>query len=50
MLEEWIYKGQLNDPYNEFMIVENKDKPKYEKGDEECLNEKYPFYIITSIY
>lgn len=43
MLEDWIYKGQLNDPYNEFMIAENKEKPK--RGEEECLNEKYPFIL-----
>ena len=52
MLEDWIYKGQINDPYNEFMINEdseiNKEKLK------EDFNEKYPFsktiYYHTNFY
>ena len=39
MLEDWIYKGQINDPYNEFMIVEDKDITK-EKLKED-FNEKF---------
>jgi hypothetical protein len=48
MLEDWIYKGQINDPYNEFMIVEDKDISKEKLKDE--FNEKYPFSRITIIY
>jgi gamma-tubulin complex component 2 len=43
MLEDWVYKGQINDPYNEFMIVEDKDISKEKLKDE--FNEKYPFVI-----
>ena len=50
ILEDWIYRGQLNDPYNEFMIGENKDKPRNDKKDEECLNEKYPLKKKSFIY
>jgi gamma-tubulin complex component 2 len=41
MLEDWIYKGQINDPYNEFMIVEDKEITKEKLKDD--FNEKYPF-------
>ena len=41
MLEDWIYKGQINDPYNEFMINEDSEISK-EKLKED-FNEKYPF-------
>jgi hypothetical protein len=44
MLEDWIYKGQINDPYNEFMIVEDKEITK-EKLKED-FNEKYPFQSL----
>ena len=43
MLEDWIYKGLINDPYNEFMIIEdkeiNKEKIK-EDFNEKFLNEE----------
>lgn len=39
MLEDWIYKGQINDPYNEFMIAEDKEITK-EKLRED-FNEKF---------
>lgn len=39
MLEDWIYKGQINDPYNEFMIVEDKDITK--ERLKEDFNEKF---------
>ncbi len=41
MLEDWIYKGQINDPYNEFMIYEDKEIVKEKLKDN--FNEKYPF-------
>ena len=44
MLEDWIYKGQINDPYNEFMI--NEDKEIIKEKLKEDFNEKYPFYLI----
>ncbi|XP_014283380.1 gamma-tubulin complex component 2 [Halyomorpha halys] len=28
IIEKWIYKGQIDDPYDEFMIVEKKEKGK----------------------
>ena len=43
MLEDWIYKGQINDPYNEFMI--NEDKEIIKEKLKEDFNEKYPFYF-----
>lgn len=43
MLEDWIYKGLINDPYNEFMINEDKDINK--DKIKEDFNEKYPFEI-----
>jgi gamma-tubulin complex component 2 len=39
MLEDWIYKGQINDPYHEFMISEDKEITK-EKLQED-FNEKF---------
>jgi gamma-tubulin complex component 2 len=39
MLEDWIYKGQINDPYHEFMITEDKEITK-EKLQED-FNEKF---------
>lgn len=45
MLEEWIYKGIINDPYNEFMIIEDKDITKEKLKDD--FNEKYPFKLIS---
>lgn len=39
MLQDWIFKGQINDPYNEFMISEDKDITK-EKLKED-FNEKF---------
>ncbi len=39
MLEDWIYKGRINDPYNEFMIIEDKEINK-EKIKED-FNEKF---------
>ena len=42
MLENWVYKGQISDPYNEFMVVEDKDISK-KKLSEDDFNEKYPF-------
>ena len=39
MLEDWIYKGQINDPYAEFMIVEDKEITKEKLKDE--FNEKF---------
>lgn len=39
MLEDWIYKGQINDPYTEFMITEDKEITK-EKLKED-FNEKF---------
>lgn len=42
MLEDWIYKGRINDPYNEFMITEDKDITKEKLKDD--FNEKYPFF------
>ena len=41
MLEDWIYKGQINDPYNEFMVYEDKEIVKEKLKDN--FNEKYPF-------
>nr|XP_039253451.1 gamma-tubulin complex component 2-like [Styela clava] len=35
MLEKWIYRGQINDPYGEFMVEENK------KISKEKLQEEY---------
>jgi len=28
MLQEWITKGLVNDPYDEFLIIENRDVSK----------------------
>ena len=39
MLEDWIYKGQINDPYNEFMINEDKEIVKEKLKDD--FNEKF---------
>lgn len=39
MLEDWIYKGLINDPYNEFMINEDKDINK--DKIKEDFNEKF---------
>ena len=44
MLEDWIYKGQINDPYNEFMIYEDKEIVKEKLKDN--FNEKYPFFYF----
>ena len=40
MLEEWIYRGQINDPYGEFMIVEDKEITKDKQSKDE-FNEKF---------
>ena len=50
MLEDWIYKGQINDPYHEFMIIEDKDITKDKLKDD--FNEKYPFicFFYKSIF
>ena len=41
MLENWINRGLIKDPYNEFMIVEDKQiSNDYSKGN---INDKYPF-------
>lgn len=42
MVEDWIYRGLINDPYNEFMINEDKDINK--DKIKEDFNEKYPFF------
>jgi hypothetical protein len=47
MLEDWIYKGQINDPYHEFMIIEDKDITKDKLKDD--FNEKYPFICFFFI-
>lgn len=39
MLQDWIFKGQINDPYNEFMISEDKDITKEKLKDD--FNEKF---------
>ncbi|CAF0999098.1 unnamed protein product, partial [Didymodactylos carnosus] len=39
MLETWIYKGIIHDPYNEFMVTENKDVQK--ENLENDFNDKY---------
>lgn len=39
MLEDWIYKGLITDPYNEFMIIEDKDINK--DKIKEDFNEKF---------
>jgi gamma-tubulin complex component 2 len=39
MLEDWIYKGQICDPYREFMIYEDKEITKDKLKDE--FNEKF---------
>lgn len=48
MLEDWIYKGQINDPYNEFMIYENKEIVKENLKDN--FNEKYPFFLNDKLH
>lgn len=39
MLQDWIFKGQINDPYNEFMVSEDKDITKEKLKDD--FNEKF---------
>ncbi len=43
MLYKWLYNGNINDPYAEFMIVKDSSI------DNNALNEKYPFFwqLIT---
>ena len=47
MLEDWIYKGQINDPYNEFMISEDKEITKDKLKDD--FNEKYPLFKTKNV-
>lgn len=42
MLDNWLHKGVINDPYNEFMIVEDKEIAKDNAKDD--FNDKYPFF------
>lgn len=41
MLETWIHNGLIDDPYNEFMVQENKDIIHHESSLEQEYNDKY---------
>lgn len=34
MLEQWIYKGKISDPYSEFLVEENEERSKNKHGEE----------------
>jgi gamma-tubulin complex component 2 len=41
MLETWIHNGLIDDPYNEFMVQENKDIIHHESSLEQEYNDKF---------
>jgi len=47
MLEDWIYEGLVNDPYDEFMINEDKEITRNRLKNE--FDDKYPlsFFFNT---